>query len=151
MNSWVSQTLVECLGWTLVHFVWQGLAIAAVVATALRMMRSASANSRYVAGCLALLLMAFAPVVTFYHLATELFTNSGAKIEIPGALRTDVEPARSTIQTQTVVEIQPARPIRSWAQRMERIFPILVLSWSLGVLALSCRLFGGWLQTHRLR
>ena len=35
MNPWLSQSLVQALGWTLIHFLWQGLAIAAVLALAL--------------------------------------------------------------------------------------------------------------------
>src|SRR5450432_2483 len=68
MNSLFPQNLVESLGWTLVHFLWQGVAIAALLAAALWLLRRAKPNHRYLAGCAALLLLAAMPVLTFNHL-----------------------------------------------------------------------------------
>jgi len=39
--------LFDATGWTLVHFVWQAFAIAIMVAMLLALLRSASAQSRY--------------------------------------------------------------------------------------------------------
>src|SRR5580700_6632660 len=61
---------LDCLGLTLLHFLWQGLIIAALLAIALRFLRRSSANARYLTGCLAVLLMALAPIATFSSLAT---------------------------------------------------------------------------------
>jgi len=44
-------SLTEVIGWTLIHFVWQGSAIALVLAAALRILRTRSANARYLAAC----------------------------------------------------------------------------------------------------
>ena len=51
-------------GWALIHFVWQGAAIALVAALALRLTERRSANVRYVIGCVALAAMLAAPAVT---------------------------------------------------------------------------------------
>ena len=51
------------LGWTLVHFLWQGAAGAAFLAMVLLAVRSPKV--RYAAGCFALALMALAPVLTY--------------------------------------------------------------------------------------
>ena len=61
--SWVSPDVMRTLGWALVHFLWQGLALAALLSAAMAMCRSASA--RYALGVGALVLMLAAPVVTF--------------------------------------------------------------------------------------
>jgi hypothetical protein len=39
MRTWLPSELVESLGWTLLHFVWQGLAIALLLAVSLRLLR----------------------------------------------------------------------------------------------------------------
>ena len=65
MNVWWSQTMVQGVGWTLLHFLWQGLVIAALLAIGLRLLRRGPAQYRYLAGCAALLLMTLAPLVTF--------------------------------------------------------------------------------------
>ena len=49
--------MVERLGWTLVHFVWEGALIALVLALALPMVRQ-SAKARYALACVALLALA---------------------------------------------------------------------------------------------
>lgn len=53
------------LTWTLLHFLWQGLAVAAVLATVLWLFRIRQARARYALGLLAMLLMAVCPLVTF--------------------------------------------------------------------------------------
>lgn len=67
-HAW-SHPLSEVVGWSLVHFVWQGAAIAIIVGVVLRVMRRSSANARYVAACFALATMAACPVVTAGWLA----------------------------------------------------------------------------------
>ena len=54
------------LGWTLVHFLWQGTAIAALLGLWLAVAQSA--RVRYASGCFALGLMAVCPVVTYWWL-----------------------------------------------------------------------------------
>ena len=63
---------VHAMGWTLADFVWQGCAVAGLLAVTLIAMRRSSALSRYAAACAALLLMAALPMVTLsivYHSA----------------------------------------------------------------------------------
>lgn len=62
----VPEAMVYQLGWTLVHFVWQGTLIAVLVGLAVAALRRCSANSRYVAGCLGLLAMAVAAGATLF-------------------------------------------------------------------------------------
>ncbi len=65
MNIWLSETIVRAVGWTLVHFVWEGLVIAVLFAVALRVMRRSPAHWRYLAGCATMVAMAVAPLLTF--------------------------------------------------------------------------------------
>jgi len=61
-----SQLWVERLGWTLVHFVWQGAVIATLYAAArLWMGRGLSSSARYLISCSALAVMMAAPLVTW--------------------------------------------------------------------------------------
>ena len=48
--SWLPPGTVSALGWTLVHFVWQGAAAAAVLAAANALLRGHSPRARYGAG-----------------------------------------------------------------------------------------------------
>ena len=53
------------VGWTLVHSLWQLAAVAVLVMLALRLLRRATTQTRYVAACSGLVLMAMLPIVTF--------------------------------------------------------------------------------------
>lgn len=57
--------IVFRLGWTLLHFVWEGALIALMLAALLAVLRRRGAPSRYIACITALLLLAIAPMVTF--------------------------------------------------------------------------------------
>ena len=60
------QPWVERLGWTLVHFLWQGALIAALYAVARSWFgRTRTTAFRYLVSCAALLAMVIAPIVTF--------------------------------------------------------------------------------------
>src|ERR1700722_3000263 len=61
--SWLSPAAMQALGWALIHFVWQGVAIAALAAALMGFCRRPSA--RYWVGVGALALMLAMPVVTF--------------------------------------------------------------------------------------
>ena len=57
-------TIIDAAGWTLVHFLWQGAAIAAAAAIGLRLLRRGSPQARYVLACVALAAMLASPAVT---------------------------------------------------------------------------------------
>ena len=58
--------LAQRIGWALIHFLWQGAAIAGLLWLALRLLARRGPRARYASACLALLLMAAAPVATFF-------------------------------------------------------------------------------------
>lgn len=153
MNGWGSGRLIECLGWTLVHFVWQGFVIAALLAGFLRMAVGASSIRRYWAGCAALLLLALAPVFTFQIVSSHIPVEPIAQIETLPEMEPD---AKSVLpdaapKTKIVVAAHHEKAQLNFSQRLESFFPWLVLGWSIGVFALSCRLLGGWLHVQRLK
>jgi hypothetical protein len=61
-----SQPWVERLGWTLVHFLWQGLLVAVLYAAARRCLaRASNPRTRYLLACAALTAMMAAPLGTW--------------------------------------------------------------------------------------
>ena len=79
---------VQALGWSLIHFLWQGTLIALALESALVGLRNRSADARYLVRCAALTLMAAAPVVTFWILRT---TAAGVAVASPPLLAGDAE------------------------------------------------------------
>ena len=116
-------------GWTLVHFLWQGTAGAAFLALALLTTRSP--RVRYAAGCVALALMALAPVLTYAWLG-----QSGVVRELgPVSLALGSGDALS----RAIVGVEPIAWV-AW----------LPLFWMVGVSALSARLILAAVSVHRL-
>src|SRR5256885_12702053 len=61
--NWISPEVLRTLGWTLLHFIWQGEGLAALFAVATAVCRSSTA--RYALAVSALVLMMVSPVITF--------------------------------------------------------------------------------------
>jgi len=53
------------MGWTLVHFLWQGPVVAVLYAVVHIRLRKQAAHARYLLGCIALLVLLASPIATF--------------------------------------------------------------------------------------
>jgi len=63
LTSWISPGTMQSLGWALLHFLWQGTALAAIAGCAIAVVRRPA--TRYVIGVWALVAMLLAPAATF--------------------------------------------------------------------------------------
>ena len=114
MNTLETWGHIEVLGWTLIHFTWQGTLVALSLAGVLRMLRGASTNTRYAAACVALLLMLSLPLFTIAIIghSTPDKTASGPPPQF--AARTALQPQAVEIEptivpTQTELLLRPRR------------------------------------------
>ncbi len=138
LAHWISPETMQVLGWTLVHFLWQGAVLAALLWFALAAIRSAS--GRYVASVIVLVLMLVAPVFTFVSLVGE----TGETNDAPNARL--VHSISTSAMTATPASSQETR-----SSAGTNITPWLVEGWLIGVVALSLRSAGGMLLLARLR
>jgi len=77
--------LIAAIGWTLVHFVWQGALIGCVVAVLLTALRNARPETRYAVACLGLLLCLAWPAVDLALLLNAGAAPAGSKLHTGGA------------------------------------------------------------------
>src|SRR6266581_3830557 len=141
LANWTSPELLRTLGWTLLHFVWQGAALAAVFAVAMALCRSASARYAVAAGTL--VLMMASPVVTFSWILRQ--TNPAVR---SGARGFSLLPE---MQAQNVAVAQSGAPAAESGTEQSRAMLWLVEGWFLGVVILSLRTAGGLLLIERMR
>ena len=155
------------LGWTLLHFVWQGVVAAALLAVVLMLLRRRSANARYLVGCAALLVMAAIPCVTFLLMPAGPVPSAVNPATISGQARPTVEPAgRAThppaLEADTHETSGQARAGGNLAESasalrertialLEGHLVVVVLIWLGGVFALSFRHLTGWVLVQRVR
>ena len=147
----------ERLGWTLLHFVWEGAAVAALLALTLAALRRRQAGHRHAASLAALLVMAATPAVTFFVLPqphrappvapVSLAVQPAAPVPSPTlpTPRDAIEPADARIAQAPSAETVPLK------DRLRPALPWLVAAWLAGVALLSAWHLGGWLRVERLK
>ncbi|MBM3760007.1 MAG: GWxTD domain-containing protein [Acidobacteria bacterium] len=121
---------MSAVGWALVQFVWQGAAIALVLAFAIRW--TASPRVRHGLAVMALVAMLLSFVVTTVSV---LPVGTGAVVEAGQG----VELARGV-----VIEAGKVGVDWKWA------LPYVTWLWAVGVLGLGLKRVGGWWMTRRL-
>lgn len=140
---------VERLGWTLIHFIWQGAAIGLALEAAIGLARRRSPNLRYAMALTALAAMLAAPVATYVLMeppsgpspsARTLATaTGGAEIAAPSA------PAIGQMAAW-LKEAASATP-GAWQSAREGfhgVMPWLVMCWMLGSLMLATWHLASW-------
>lgn len=158
----ISAPVTNVLGWTFIHFLWQGTLVGGLLWTGLFLTRRWHANARYTSACTALILLLVSPLITsglLYKGQTGNFTPQITAVQIQGqareqsvsvALPTQDTP-RALPSTQDVKIGQEAQ-VRFLARPpIQFLFPWIVLFWAAGTFLLSMRLLGGWLVLHRFR
>src|SRR4029077_6291353 len=138
LTNWLSPSALHSLGWTLLHFLWQGTAVAALAAVLMSLSRRAS--TRYVLAVAALALMLAAPVATFFSIAP-----SGIAAHTKSFALADTQ---ATVTGTGVVTTSAG--FSRFSPSLD-ILPWLVEAWLLGVALFSLRFTGGFLLLERER
>jgi len=125
------------LGLTLLHFLWQGAAIAVIYAIV--RIRTRTAQSRYALACIALAAMTIAPVVTFTLTGRSETTESK-----PVPVATAIPHHSAPLSKDPALDPIPAVPTRSITNE---IVPI----WLIGAIVLWLRLLFTWIVATRMK
>jgi beta-lactamase regulating signal transducer with metallopeptidase domain len=141
----LSPSVLRPVGLALVHFLWEGVALAALLSAALAMTRRAS--TRYALAVGTLLLMVATPVATYFVVRG---ASAIAPIAADATAATQSQPASASVQAY--IAALPAHIARAATKnvRPDLLF-WLVQVWMAGVLLLSLRNLGGLVLIERLR
>lgn len=157
--------LPQRLGWTLLHFIWQGTVLALLLWVALVILRRSPAHVRGLAACAALLAMAGAPVVTFckmeaprasgYGLSPVTATGSERAIG-PGSARTatEEERVRASVPAGNAKgsgDFSGESVTKRAAELAGAFVPWVTPVWLTGVCLCLARLLGGWFLAERMK
>jgi len=138
LETLLTHPAVQALGWALLHFVWQGALLAAVLIVANTLTRRP--RIRYAIGCMAMLLI---PVV---FMATALRSDHAAtQHTIPAHY--DVPPTDTTVMAPP----GPAAIAAPAPDRLANLPGWIVCGWLMGVLAFSIYTLVGWMRIRRLK
>ena len=149
--------ITERFGWALLHSLWQGAIVAAVLAVALHLMRRRSAAARHAMCLLAMLVLFFSVVGTAWIVrpAARGIGQSPRLDSVISIAESDASVsvrAASARESSNVAESMEAAAIRvSWRERFEPMLPVVSAVWIFGVALLSLRHFVGWRKLSALR
>ena len=137
LAAWIHTPFARALGWTLVHFLWEGALLGMVLAAALRVLRGEPARQRYAAACVVLAAM---PAAFAGTLAAVWWLRP---VSAAAPLRWAAVPL-----SDGPIAVPAAR--FSWAMLLDHLAWLVPL-WLLGVAFFCARGLAGWAAVRRLR
>jgi beta-lactamase regulating signal transducer with metallopeptidase domain len=136
LDTLLGSSFAYHLGWTLLHFLWQGTVVGLLYACLRNLMRDAEPQARYLLSLSTLVVLALLPVLTFWYLSgTPLAVRAvqgfaaGAHVFVPPPQNSWLDMLRSLLH-----------PLVPWT----------VPAWSTGVALLGFKSFAGWRRARQL-
>lgn len=141
INSIISENLIDAIGWTIIHSLWQGAAAALGLALVMLFLRRSAARTRYLVGVMALMLIVVISMITF----VSIFQPGKPGIPVTG------ENGSQVLLTGAITNQGDVTLAGVFKNYFNRHLPLVVTVWLLGVLVLVLRLSGGYLYNQRLK
>lgn len=138
--------LIDALGWTLIHSLWQGATLAVLLALTLILLRRNSSRVRYFVATTALFTLMLATTITFIGIYQS--GNNPATQVAPGAAATKNLGKLPLVQQ---IEVTSGKSLSFFSNYFNQHLPLIVTVWLLGVLVLMLRFLGGFAYLQRLR
>ncbi len=154
MNSitrFLSQELVNAIGWTIVHSIWQGSLIAIGTGLLLWILHSKSSKLRYLVTASSLFLVLLLAIATFVYLYQRQMPASTV-LTVPS--EAPVTHSISVNNQPVVLDINLPAASGFWENLtyyFNQNLPLVVVGWMMGVVLFSLRLIGGLAYAHRLK
>lgn len=154
LKPYLSDALVQALGWTFLHSLWIGALLTVVFLGARWILKQQSAQVKYTVGLVFLGLLPLSVVFVFYFSFSEIQLNQ--KKQLPAYVG---EPATEYINAELAIEsaIAENRSFHAqWTSAIKHYYfqqyhSFFVALWMLGVMMLSVHNVGGYLYAGRLR
>jgi bla regulator protein blaR1 len=137
----IDANLLRALGWSLLHFLWQGTILAIALSGFLQVARTCSSKFRYLACCTAFALMVLCLVVTFVYLADNVNTPSHTS-----TLALLSHPNQHPLWQDTSSPL-----FESFIATANREMPWILVLWCTGVLVFLSHLIIGSIAAERLK
>ena len=158
MNTWLlqHQEVVERLGWTLFHSLWQIVAIALL----LRVSRSVFRTSqiRYALAMMALIASLLIPLATFVSMAparstARVVAHDKALLNTAVEMETSAQPLPAERRNVPSSKVVPTlvKPTMPWRLRVRQALPWAVAAWFAGLVCIVLRHLASLLALARLR
>lgn len=147
LNSIMSPELTEALGWTLLHSLWQGAAIAILISLTLIFLSKHSANTRYWISLSGLIILFISTISTFNYLYEPPAFHEPAAIELSEANLSNIPPAQMDFTVANSIQSYPTDYLNYFQPHL----PLFVSIWLLGILLFGLKMLGEFAYLQHLK
>ena len=141
IQNFIPENLTFALGWTVVHALWQGAILAALLAFILYFLRHKKAKIRYQVSVATLFLMFSVSVFTFVSIMESM--NRGGQMDENIALILRGIALSQSVDNQSFVQ--------SVLQFFSQYLSFIVLIWLVGIVFFTLRMMGGLMYVEILK
>jgi beta-lactamase regulating signal transducer with metallopeptidase domain len=146
LNEFIPKQLLNAIGWTIFHSIWQAIIAALLVGCILAICSQKSARLRYNLTIAAIFILFAASIVTFYKVYNSNHSENLNLTTDNLVLNSDTITGLPAISPKSEIEI-----LDNIKYFFNRHMSIIVGAWLFGVIIFSFRLFGGLFYVQRLR
>ncbi len=137
--DFLPEHILNALGWTVLHSLWQAFLIALLLAAYLLVWQKTDARRRYLAGCVAMGSTLLFSIITFFV----LLENGDAG----SILVSEVVSAEGEVPGHYFIENDPL----AFAGYFNENMPLIVAAWLMGMVFFLLKTLGGLLYIQRLK
>ncbi|QNF33003.1 M48 family metalloprotease [Adhaeribacter swui] len=156
LPAFLSPRLVEALGWTILHSLWQGALVAVVLSVLLILLQRHSARLRYAVATSALLATLLIAGITFIRTYQQASVSATLASRV-NPITTTPEVAASNKTKADLSAATSTKPVLRGAilvnfkYYFSKHLPAVVLVWLLGMLTMLLKFLGGLAYVQRLK
>jgi bla regulator protein BlaR1 len=148
VKTFLSQEVVQALGWTLLHSLWQGALVALALSVLLVFLNRQSAQVRYFIAVTALFTTMALAVFTFFSVyrsavPATVYKTSGYALSAPATSLPLVKAESSWFDSLFSATF--------FSSYFEKHLPLIVTLWFMGLLVMALRMLGGLAYVQRLK
>ncbi|MBN2520440.1 MAG: pentapeptide repeat-containing protein [Bacteroidales bacterium] len=151
----ISGEIVEAIGWTLFHSIWQGALISLLLGLLMLLLNKFTSQTRYFVAFFALSLILVSSTITFYKSFQHAKEKTLIKERIIANPTILIEHLQEDIQSAKMGEPENQNTVKlKWIffkSYFQKHYPLIVTIWLLGILVLFLRFLGGLAYAVRIK
>ena len=148
-NALITDPMIQALGWTLIHSLWQGLIIAVLLSFVLSLLWKESANTRYISSIGAMIAVLICLGGTFVW-QYQVRKNQQLAQENPDAMQAMIFVEFGKEENAEEAGFWEVEWVIALEENLQKNMPVVVFCWLLGALAFTVKFAGGYLYLYRL-
>lgn len=142
INQFISDEIIQALGWAVLHSLWQAFAVALLLALAMLGLQKHTAQVRYTAAYVALIIAFGLTIVTFYKIYNNTIYHFSGDVNI----FLEEDGRFSVYVPSTSIQF-----LQRFSDYFNEHIPLIVTVWFIGVAFFILRLLGGLAYIQHLK